>query len=671
MIINPAGPRLVLAALLALALATPVALWGQHDDVATARRIADVTAIAVAEYGAGVQHGRVVQPAELEEARLFLAEARRSADGLGPTARGSVLPLLDRMIAQVAELAPLVAVETALGELREVLGRAVGAPLDPLPRTAPSLARGAELYARACAQCHGDGGRGDGPLAARLEPPPPDLTDSTLRATSPLEFFRKINVGVAGTAMPAFGDQLSLDERWALALYAATLRHSAEARDRGRERLRVRCAGCVVLVSGFDATAALSDTQLDSLLAATAAPAIAPADRSDLVAYARAAGAVEELGADRSLEGARTVARSEMLADEAVRMAASGDGEAAARRALDAYLVFEGIERTTRARDPRAAARVERAFADFRMAVATGDPAQVGQTRGEVAAALDAAAASLAAGRSPASLFGQSLVIMVREGVEAILIIGALVAFLTKAGVSERKRDIGVGVLAALAASGVTAAALATLFRRAAAHQELLEGLTMLAAAFVLFWVSYWLISKIEARKWQDFVRGQMQRALATRRSLALAAVAFLAVYREGFETVLFYGALFSTAGGAAGATTGVVAGIVLGAAMLVAIYLGISRYGVRLPLRPFFTVTSTLLYVMAFSFAGQGVAELQEAGLISTTPLSWLPDVPMLGIFPTMQTLAVQLVLAAACLMAIVWLFWWQPRVARRTASG
>lgn len=654
---------LVLAALPALATALPAQ---QQAPVETARRIADVAAIAVSEYAEGVRDGRVVQPPELEEARLFLAEARRAAEELGAGARATAVPLLEQLVQQAASLAPAAELERTLTALREALEGAAGELLDPMPAAAPSLTRGASLYRTWCAQCHGPDGAGDGPLAAGLDPPPPDLTDPALAAATPLEFFRKINVGVAGTAMPGFGQKLSLDDRWGLALYASTLRHPAAAPARGRERLAARCPECLVLLSGFETAARLNDAELESLLRAR----LGGAADGDMVAFARVAGALEELGGDRELETRRTVARVKELADEAVRRAAAGELAAARRHALDAYLAFERIELGVRARDPAAATRWERAFAAFRMALAADDAAGWRETRRQVDTALDGAVATLAAPVTAVSLFGQSFVIMLREGVEAILIIGALTAVLTRAGASDRKRDIGWGVLTALGASAVTAAAFATIFTTAAAHQELLEGLTMLAAAVVLFWVSYWLISKVEVRKWQQFVRSQVERALSSRRTLALAAVAFLAVYREGFETVLFYAALFTTASGP-GAATGVVSGMLVGVAVLTGIYIGIEWYGVRLPLRAFFAVTSTLLYVMAFSFAGQGVAELQEAGLVSTTPLRWLPDVPALGIFPTVQTVSVQLALAFAFVAALLWLFWWQPRAERSTASA
>src|SRR5213593_4540443 len=192
----------------------------------------------------------------------------------------------------------------------------------------------------------------------------------------------------------------------------------------------------------------------------------------------------------------------------------------------------------------------------------------------------------------------QSFVLLVREGFEAILIVAALMAFLAKAGAVERRRHVAQGAWAAVAASVVTAAVVELLFEITPGQREALEGVTMLLATAVLFYVSYWLLSKIEVAKWNAFVKGRMEEALSTGSGFALASVAFLAVYREGFETILFYKALLTSAGGGAAA---IAAGIVAGAVGLVAIYVAISRFGMKVPLKPFFAVTSAMLYYMAF----------------------------------------------------------------------
>jgi high-affinity iron transporter len=157
-------------------------------------------------------------------------------------------------------------------------------------------------------------------------------------------------------------------------------------------------------------------------------------------------------------------------------------------------------------------------------------------------------------------------------------------------------------------------------------------------------------------------VKSKVNDALSSGSSLALASAAFLAVYREGFETVLFYKALFLT-GGPGTSSMPILAGILFGAAILVGIYIAISRFGVRLPLKPFFGVTSAFLYYMAFVFAGKGVAELQGGGVLPTTIVSWAPRMPALGIYPTVESLLAQSVLVILLLAALIWTFVIEPR--------
>jgi high-affinity iron transporter len=480
-----------------------------------------------------------------------------------------------------------------------------------------------------------------------------------------IEYVRKINVGVAGTAMPGFADQLDDFDRWSVAMYAVHLRYPDGAIERGNA-LVARCGPCGLEAGDLARTAALPDDSLIAALSQARGRRFDAAEAEAVAAFARVAAAREYLGGDRALRAFRTVERTKSLAAKAVAAAGEGDREAARRLALDAYMAFEGIESMVRARDAQRARRVEEAFAALRTTVA-GETNAADRTRAleVVVSALDESVVPLVERTSGLALVGQSFVILFREGLEAILIVGALGAFLARAGVPERTRDIGLGAAAAGVASIGTAGVFVTVFRAAPAYREFLEGATMLAAAAMLFWVSYWLVSKIELRKWQEFVRAQMSRALRSRRAWSLAGVAFLAVYREGFETVLFYAALMASADGSAAALAAIASGVLAGAILLAGVYVAMQRWGVRLPLKSFFAVTSALLYLMAFSFAGQGVAELQAAGVIDATPLAWVPSVPALGIFPTFQTLAGQFVLAVALLGALTWVFWLEPRLA------
>jgi high-affinity iron transporter len=613
-----------------------------------ARRIAATAELAAQEYRTGVVDGRVVAKGEVEEAGLFLQEARRSIALLPPDVGRPAGSDIDAMLRMVANTAPPDSLDARVRSLSGGLAERLGITLDELPAQTPSLARGAEVYQANCAGCHGAVGRGDGPEAAGLDPPPANLADgAALGGVSPLDYFRRISIGTAGTAMPAFEGRLPAEDRWAVALYASVLRLPAP---RGEVPSSLR---------SFATTGTMTD---DAVL-----HALGVSDPSAPGALGRVA-AVRTFHAEAGAASAEVFAAVRRQLDSAFVLARVRSPEASAR-AFDAYMTFEQVERGVRAKNPGLASDLETSFASLRTRAAGGaTPAELGAIRRQLEAGLENAERTLGDQLSPFNLFVQSFIILLREGLEAILIVGALMTFLSKMGAGERKRDIHIGVGAAIGASLLTAVALETIFVLSPAHREALEGGTMVLATVVLFYVSYWLLSKMEVVKWNQFVRGKVRDALDSGSALALASAAFLAVYREGFETVLFYKALFVA--GSTGGAMPVLAGILAGSVVLVAVYIGINRFGVRLPLKPFFAFTSAFLYYMAFVFAGKGIAELQEGGLISTTILPWAPRVPPLGIYPTAESLAAQGLLVLLAIVALVWNFVLEPRRARRRAA-
>ncbi|HEV8176661.1 MAG TPA: FTR1 family protein, partial [Gemmatimonadales bacterium] len=549
---------------------------------------------------------------------------------------------IDSIIRLVGSVAPPDSVDIRVRRLTTALSSRSGVSLDELPAQTPSLARGAEVYQANCASCHGALGRGDGQAAAGLDPKPTNLSLGTaLMDQSPLDYYRRITIGVVGTAMPSFELQLPAQDRWAAALYATLLRLPSPS---GQVPPTLR---------SFPVTGRMSDAELLGAL---------PTRDTSAAALARVA-------AIRSAQPDATANASAQVFDQVRRqldstyvLARKGDSSANTS-AFDAYMTFERVERGLRAKNPQLAAELEGRFAELRGQVAGRATAPaLYSIRHQLALDLERAERSLGDQLAPANLFFQSFVIMLREGLEAILIVGALMTFLVKMGASHRKRDINLGVGAAVGASVITALAVETVFHLTPARQEVLEGATMVVATVVLFYVSYWLLSKMEVVKWNHFVKSKVNDALTSGSSVALASAAFLAVYREGFETVLFYKALFLT-GGPGSSSMPIVAGILMGGAMLVGVYLAISRFGVRLPLKPFFAATSAFLYYMAFVFAGKGVAELQGGGVLPTTILEWTPRIPALGIYPTVESLVTQGILALLLLAALVWTFLIEPR--------
>lgn len=616
------------------------------DLAPVVQRIATTVQLAAQEYRVGVQGGRVIAPAEVEEATLFLAEARRTAERLPPESAAPTVLAIDALIAAVGRTADPDSVALGARALTAGLADRYHVDADQVPGAAPSLARGAQVYQQNCAGCHGLAGRGDGQEGLGLTPPPSALADGVrLVEVSPLDFYRRITIGVAGTAMPAFETRLSGADRWAAAAYATLLRYPAPS---GEVPAGLRA---------FGTSARMTDTQIAAVLqlpVGQAAPVIA---------------------AVRSFQGRESGRETEAVfaevgrqLDSVLTLAGASQSGAASGEAFEAYLTFEQVESGIRAKDPALAGRLEAAFATLRGRAAGGATSgELSALRAELATDLARAERILGKPMTGPELFVQSFVILLREGLEAILLIGALIAFLVKTGNGQRRRDIHVGVVAAIVVSLLTAVAFETIFRFSPASQEVLEGVTMLVATVALFYVSYWLLSKMEVAKWNRFVKGKVQDALVSGSAFALPSVAFLAVYREGVETVLFYKALM-VAGPAGGAVLPVVLGIAAASVVLGVVYVLINRFGVRLPLKPFFGVTSAFLYYMAFVFLGKGIAELQGGGVVPITVVNWAPQIERLGIYRTVESLAAQAVLLVLLLAAVVWTFYLEPRRLRVT---
>jgi high-affinity iron transporter len=372
--------------------------------------------------------------------------------------------------------------------------------------------------------------------------------------------------------------------------------------------------------------------------------------RAWLIALALLAfGGSAHAAVDHRAVEAQVVAAGDALVDayDPAKGEATGDGFS------DLYFnVFEesGLEADIGAADPAAKATVESHFAaviGLTMKAAPRDrvTAEWNALKAALAAAVSLRA-EMSGGWMPAFL--QSLLILLREGFEAILVIGALATYLRRLGATSQLKVVWRAVWLALAASLLTAWAIAVLIKLSGPAKELVEGLTMLLAAAVLAYVSHWLFARREASRWQGYIRGQVESAVSSGQLFSLGFAAFLAVYREGAETVLFYQALLSSTPGQEPAVAG---GFVAAAMALVVIYRVMRGASMKLPLGLFFTGTAVLLYALAVVFAGQGVLELQEARWIGVTPMAGMPRVPALGLFPTAETLAAQAVVLALLL--------------------
>jgi high-affinity iron transporter len=337
----------------------------------------------------------------------------------------------------------------------------------------------------------------------------------------------------------------------------------------------------------------------------------------------------------------------------------NGDAKQAIMAVQDSYFdLFEasGMENKIGARDAGVKTTLEGYFTRMVSLMKAGRPAEEIAAQATALKADLSKAATLLGGagqQEKGGLFVYSLLIILREGLEALLIVAAIIAYLIKNNHRDKLPLIRQSVFVALGASVVTALLFQMLFANSGASRELLEGFTMLIAVVMLFSMSYWLLSKVEAHHWKAYLQGKLSESLSKGSLIGLWLTSFLAVYREGAETVLFYFALFGDAGSSVDMAS-ILAGFIVGSVLLLVAYLVMRFTVVKLPLKPFFLFTGSFMYLMAFVFAGKGVLELIEGKLFQPTLLARAPEVGWLGIYPYAETLAPQAALIAAALIAL-----------------
>lgn len=251
------------------------------------------------------------------------------------------------------------------------------------------------------------------------------------------------------------------------------------------------------------------------------------------------------------------------------------------------------------------------------------------------------------------SVFFASFIILFREGLEAILVIAAISAYLVRSGNIAMVKVVYMSSLAAVFVSVLAAIALRSAIKISGANQEIIEGSAMLLATVVLFFISNWMFSKAEAETWKNYVQGKVQTAISSGSRFALGFAAFLAVFREGAETILFYQAMLADT---QDHMDKIWYGLAVGTIVLAVIFMVIRFGSLKLPLKPFFIGTSVLMYVMAIAFAGGGMKELQEADIISVTPVDFVHSVEILGIYPTLETLIPQIIMVLIVVFSVMY---------------
>ena len=576
------------------------------------------------DYGAAVESGQVVSQFEYQEMLEFSRLLLEQYQHLDPDPE--ILSGLEEARKMIQEKREWLEVRSLTQGLLPKLSEQLN--VISYPHLVPDLSRGEELYRGNCEKCHGVSGDGDGPSARDLDPAPRSFLEERMNQLAPHQIYNAVTFGVEGTEMPSHLESLRDQERWDLAFFVFTFRQSfSPAPPESPLPLSLKD---LATHTSEDLVSQFSDQGRDVQIA-----------HIDYYRQNPPGASLEEL-----------LLLAEQKLEKGKDSYHSGNLEQALRFTLDAYLDgVEPVEPALWQRDRALATELETGFWSYRMHLRSGVSA----------AAVDLGYESLreVLGRSREALedsevesgfaFLQSLTIILREGIEAALLLGLMVTYLAVAGYGRFKKYVGLGAAAAVLLGIVTWWVFQVVLAFSPLQQEALEGITSLLAAAVLFSVTFWVIHQIDIKNWKDYIRKKAEEAVGTGRGLSLASVAFLVVYREAVETVLFYEALWMRSPEAQSA---VLLGFVAGTAVLAALIFLMFKFGVRIPLKPFFSLTGVLLGVLTFVFAGYGVCELQTIGWIKETPLLWMGSLSVLEIRPTLETCVLQFGILASIIM-------------------
>ena len=576
-----------------------------------------------ADYPPTVDQGKVIDETEYREQLEFLA-----------VLKGLIADLPERP--ERAELAQGVnALQTAIEQREDGAAvareaRQLGAKLavayevSQAPVITPDPARGAPLYAQHCSVCHGETGAGDGPAGVGMTPLPANLRDAErLDRLSLYAIYNTLGLGVEGTDMPSFADQLDERQRWDLATYIAGL-----SADPGAAKA--------------DKTYNLADLARQTpneVLAADGPQAAATfrAQRAQPPQVVRGPGQLlEYTGAtlDKSLAAYR-----------------AGDREQAYDLSVAAYLEgFELVESSLDNVDSNVRKNTEKALMAYRQSLQDGLPVEQVEQRLEAAKVLLKESAGLLGsdGLSWSLSYISGLLILLREGLEAILVLAAILAFLRNTGQQSAVRSVNIGWGLALLAGLATWALAAYVIDVSGAQRELLEGCTALFASVMVLWLGVWMHDRRHAAAWQDYIKSSL---VSGGGRFGFAILAFFSVYRELFEVILFYETLWLQAGPAG--HNAVLAGGATALVLLIGLAWIILRGSAKLPLALFFGINAALLCALSVVFAGHGVKALQEAGIFGTRPVPFF-EFDWLGIHADAYSLGAQ----AIALLAIIVLY-------------
>ncbi|MGI2039151.1 cytochrome c/FTR1 family iron permease [Shewanella frigidimarina] len=606
------------------------------DLLKQTRQILQLAEYIGVDYSEAVTEGSISNPDEFAEMQQFASIIIEKTNLLANDVPNSLTADALQLQQAIADKSSLDVIQGLSQKIRNQL--LSQSPALVLPTQLLAKENVKQLFIENCSTCHGDLGQGDGPLAKSLSPEPTNFTDQERALNrSLLGLYDAISDGLDGSAMRAFSE-LNDQQRWSLAFYIGSLAFEPTA----TTTKHIENDANIELQQWVNS----NPTQLieQNVEIDKAQLALLRSQPELLFQYA-----------DSPISVARTNLQAAVKAYQANELAQ------AQTLAVSAYLDgFELIENNLDAHDSSLRKSIESQLLNFRNILkTTGQDNQVNQQLTSILAQLDQADTLLTEqSLSNNAMFSAALIILLREGLEALLVIIALMTVLIKTERQDAIKFVHFGWISALAAGVLTWWAADNLISISGASRELMEGGAALLAALVLFYVGYWMHSKTQGSKWQSYIKNNVDRHLNTGTLWGLTGLAFISVYREVFETILFYQSLLTQAIGSASSNEQVsylVYGLLAGMAILAVIAWLMMRYSVKLPLARFFAVSSYFMLILAFILAGKGISALQEAAVISLTPFPLDVSISWLGIASTWQGLGTQMVIVVLFSLLVI----------------
>ncbi|MEO5650984.1 MAG: FTR1 family protein [Ginsengibacter sp.] len=595
------------------------------------------------DYAKAVSDGQVINSGEYNEMMDFSGETISLFDSISlKVAIGNKKDIQDRL-ALLHNLVKQKSSKNLIAENAQQIKKMIMLLqlIKVSPAQYPDIAEGRKLYRANCQSCHGKSGEGDGPLSVSFTPRPANfLSESLMQFISPLQVFNTTRLGVRGTGMPAF-DNLSDKEVWQIAFYIKSLPFEKKFSEKSDSLERIYRK--IQTENPLSDVAHLSDIELGERF-----PAL---EREKSVAALR-------LHQPGNNENTSLIMAATYL-DDALNLYKNHQVTLSEEKALFAYLDgVEPVEQQLSAIDAGIVAELELKMNGVRSSIKAGKSlSEVEKNISEAKGSLGKAAQLL--GEQTYSFWFSFLIaasILLREGLEAVLIIITILSLLQSLDAKRAIRWVHGGWLTALTIGAASWFFTGWLISLGSQNRELIEASGSAIAVIILLYVGFWLHNKTEAKKWQHFVNTRITGMLDEKKMFGLAFISFIVVFREAFESILFLSSMQLQVDDAS--RNGVWMGALASIGVVILLGYLLLRFSVHIPIRKLFQYSAIIIMILAVVLAGQGAHAFQETGLLSVTSIPVNFHSGVLGIFPTAETYAAQIIIGL-----LVFFMWWRRK--------